>query len=257
MPKPAPKALLGSSWTSVQDARSACERAQSIRRQQNENIGRLNNRIDAHRESLVGSLRGIPAAERARVIQQSISGRRRELAEESRALRLAFTRQLAEIAGRAREAEQHYGSVVAHLMRRTLGSEMRSRYAQQIERSGPAELKSMAELAAATRNEDLAAALIGRVSELKPNDRPFAGRDLAEHLVGEELREVRLALARAQLASMEGLDADTRFETGKTNAHRRMELAILRKRIAEEFDFGTEDEPQEDEDASEEETAEA
>lgn len=255
MAKPAPQALLGSTWTSVQDARTMCERSQTLRRQQNETIGRLNNRLDAHREGLTGSLRGIPAPERTRIIQQSVSGRRRELAKESHDLRLAYTRQLSEIAARSKEAQQHYGSTVAHLMRRTLGSEMRSRYAQQIERSGRAELKSMAELAAATRNEDLAAALIGRVSEIRAQDRPFAARDLADHLVGDELREVRQALARAQLASLEALDADTRFETGKSNPHRRMELAVLRKRMAEEF--ANEPDEKADEDENEDETAEA
>ena len=73
------------------------------------------------------------------------------------------------------------------------------------------------------------------------------------HGVGDELREIRLALASAQLAALAGLDADTRFETGSVNASRRMELAVLRKRIAEEFPV----EPDEDDEGEEAETGEA
>src|SRR5690606_30331450 len=185
----------------------------------------------AHREGVTGSLRSIPSANRAGIISQSVRGRRKELADESADLRRTYVRQLAEAADSAKGAEELYRSSVGLLMRKTLGSEARSRYLEQTQHSGPEELRHFAILAAATGNLDLAAALVTRVERFPAADRPFSRAELADRLVGDELREVRLALATAQLAAAEGLDADTRFETGQTNAHRRLELSMMRKRI--------------------------
>lgn len=231
---PAP-VRLDAIWTTRTDALTLAERAKRLRQQQNETIGRLNNRLDAHRDSITGSLRSLPSASGATVISHSVSGRRAELAAESAELRKAYVRQLAGIAESARDAEELYRGSVQLLMRKTLGSEARSRYLDQIEHSGPEELRHFAVLAAATNNLDLAAALVTRATRFPAADRPFSCKNLADHLVGEELREVRLALVSAQLAAVEAVDADTRFETGRTNAHRRMELAMMRKRIRKEL----------------------
>src|SRR3546814_2422767 len=75
------------------------------------------------------------------------------------------------------------------LARYTLGSERRSRIIQQIAASGPAELSSLAELAAATSDRELGAALCSRLSEIDPAKRPFAAVELADALVGEERSE--------------------------------------------------------------------
>lgn len=248
--KPAPVAF-DAIWTTRTDALSLAERAKRLRQQQNETIGRLNNRLDAHREGLTGSLRSIPTANRSTIIKQSVRGRRKELADESADLRWTYVRQLADIATSAKGAEELYRSSVGLLMRKTLGSESRSRYLEQTEHSGPEELRHFAILAAATGNLELAAALVTRAERFPSADRPFSRIELADRMVGEELREVRLALATAQLAAAEGLDADTRFETGEASAHRRMELAMLRKRIDEEFAADEPEDAEEDADAVE------
>src|SRR3546814_20869609 len=80
------------------------------------------------------------------------------------------------------------------LARYTLGSERRSRIIQQIAASGPAELSSLAELAAATSDRELGAALCSRLSEIDPAKRPFAAVELADALVGEEFREIGQAI---------------------------------------------------------------
>lgn len=237
-------------WTTRTDALSLAERAKSLRQQQNETLGRLKNQLDAHQNNLSGSLRGIDGARRAAIINESMNGRRRELAAEKIDTRYAYTRQLADLANSARGAEELFSSSVALLMRKTIGSETRSRYLSQIEHSGPEELRHLAIYSAATSNTDLAAALVTRVDRMPASQRPFSRKDLADHLVGDELREVRLALATAQLAAIEGLDADTRFETGEKNPHRTLEIAMLRRRIDNEF---APDEPETDEDDSDEE----
>jgi hypothetical protein len=235
--KPTNPVRFGLTWVSRTDALTLADRAKTLRRQQNEILGRLNNRLDAFGEGLEGSTKYMDRAQRAAFRSKANSGKRSELAQESKDIRTTYVRQLAGLAEDAKRAEALYTGSIPYLMLKTLGSERRALYQQQIAAAGPAELRAMAALAASnpSPNLDLAAALAAHVGAMKTADRPFTTKDLAEHLVGEELREIRLALASAQLSAVEGLDADTRFETGAVNANRKMELAILRKRIAKEL----------------------
>ncbi len=254
MAKPNNPVRFGLTWVSPTDALTLADRAKTLRNQQNETIGRLNNRLDAFGESLAGSTKYMDREQRMAFKSKANSGRRSELALESKNIRTTYVRQLAGLAEDARRAEELYAGPVSYLMLKTLGSEKRALYQQQIASAGPAELRAMAAFATSnpSPNLDLAAALAAHVGAMRTTDRPFAVKDLAEHLVGDELREVRLALASAQLSALEALDADTRFETGAVNASRRMELATLRKRIAEEFPVDSDDE---DDDGSADATA--
>lgn len=250
MAKPTKPIAFGLTWVSRTDALTIAERSKSLRRQQSETIGRLNNRLDAFKSEVTGSARYMDRAQRSVFTTKALNGRRAELASESKDIRTTYVREIAGLAESAKAAEELYTGPVAYLMLKTLGSEKRALYQQQVAAAGPAELRAMAALAASkpSPNLDLAAALATRVGAMKSNERPFAVRDLAEHLVGDELRDTRLALAEAQLASLEALDADTRFETGAVNAARRLELATRRRRIADEFALS---EPDEDENAEE------
>ena len=82
----------------------------------------------------------------------------------------------------------HYRSPAQMLARQTLGSERRSRMQQQIANSGPAELASLAELAAATDDAEMAAALCSRIYDVEPSKRSFDAAALADKLVGDEFR---------------------------------------------------------------------
>jgi hypothetical protein len=247
--RPTKPVSLGLTWVSRTDALTIADRARSLRQQQNNTLGRLNNRLDAFKSELTGSARYMDRAQRGTFTSKAVSGRRAELAQESKDLRTTYVREIAALAEAAKAADELYTGPVAYLMLKTLGSEKRALYQQQVAAAGPAELRAMAALAAAnpSPNLDLAAALATRVGGMKSNERPFAVRDLAEHLVGAELREIRLALAEAQLTSLEALDADTRFETGQSNAARRLELATRRRRIDEEFGLDRPDDDEEDE----------
>ncbi len=252
MAKPTNPVRFGLTWVSRTDALTLADRAKTLRRQQNETIGRLNNRLDAFGESMEGSTKYMDRAQRTAFRSKANSGKRSELARESNDIRTTYVRQLAGLAEDAKRAEELYTGPVSYLMLKTLGSERRALYQQQIAAAGPAELRAMAAFAASnpSPNLDLAAALAAHVGTMKTADRPFLVTDLADHLVGNELRDIRLALASAQLAALEGLDADTRFETGGINANRRMELAVLRKRITAEFPTADDGADEEDADAT-------
>src|SRR3546814_4314735 len=101
--------------------------------------------------------------------------------------------------------------------------------------SGPAELSSLAELAAATIDRELGAALCSRLSEIDPAKRPFAAVELADALVGEEFREIGQAIKEMDRLALEALADETAIETGKTgDFHRRFATALMSQDASED-----------------------
>lgn len=248
---PAPKAQLGTKWLSPTDVRSTITRIDTNRTAHSNLLRNLSHRLDRHREQVSGSLRGLDAKDRPSVVNKAVSGMRAELVRESADIRRAHTRELADLAGRIKSAATHYRNPVQMLMRETLGSERRSRIMQQIAASGPAELASLAELAAATKDKELAAALCSRVGDMPRVDRPFSAAELADVLLGELHREVTQALVEAERRVLEGLSADTEFEVGKTNPQRALQIAMLKKREQEIGAYGTDHCDEQDEEEAE------
>jgi hypothetical protein len=242
MTMPAPTAKLGAKWLSPTDIRSTITRIHGNRTAHSNMLRNLSGRLDQHGESVSRSLRGLDPKDRPSVVAKAVSGLRNELVRESADARLAQTKELADLAGRLKSAAVHYRSPVQMLMRETLGSERRSRIIQQIAGSGPVELASLAEFAAATKDKELAAALCGRVADLPRADRPFSAAELADVMFGELHRELSQAMVEAERRVLEGLNEDTEFETGKPNAHRSLQIAMLKKREREIGAYGFEDE---------------
>ena len=108
-------------------------------------------------------------------------------------------------------------------------------------------LAVLAELAAATKDKELAAALCGRVGSLKRDDRPFNAGELAGVLFGEQHRELSQALIEAERRVLEALQADLEFETGKGNPQRALQIAMLKKRETEIGAYGQPEPDDEDE----------
>jgi hypothetical protein len=245
---PAPRAKLGSKWLSPTDIRSTLTRIHANRTAHSNLVRNLSSRLDRHGEQVSNSLRGLDAKDRPSVVSKAVSGMRGELVRESADARLVHIRELSELAERIKSATTHYRSPVQMLMRETLGSERRSRIMQQIAASGPVELASLAELAAATKDKELAAALCSRVGDLPRADRPFSAAELADVLLGELHRELGQAIVEAERRVLEGLNADTEFETGKPNPQRSLQIAMLKKQEQQIGAYGRAgDEEQEDE----------
>jgi hypothetical protein len=153
-----------------------------------------------------------------------------------------------------KSAAVHYKSSVQMLMRDTLGSERRSRIMQQIASSGPVELASMAEYAAATNDKDLAAALCARVADLPRGDRPFSAAELADVMFGELHRELSQAMVEAERRVLEALQDEQEAATGKGNPQRALEIAMLKKREGEIGAYGLDKDDEYQDDAAEEPT---
>lgn len=248
-------AKLGAAWMTDNDIRITLTKIHHNRNQHDNLVRKANGDIERRRQQLESSLDGLDARDRSSMVKKALVGHRAELARQSKDARLALTRELAELSERVRSTAVHYRSPMQILMRDTLGSERRGRIQQQIENSGPVEMASLAELAAATRDKELAAALCGRVHGLKRDDRPFNAGELADVMFGEQHRELSQALVEAERRVLEALQADQEFETGKGNSQRSLQIAMLKKREAEigaygqpEPDDGDEDEDVEAED---------
>ena len=239
MPNPTTKkANLGAAWMSETDIRTTLTKIQQNRVRHDNLVRNAEANLERRRQDLERSLDGISERDRKSMVNKAVVGHRVELAGQSKDERLAMTRELAALSETVRSASTHYTSPMQMLMRDTLGSERRSRIQQQIEHSGPVELASLAELAAATRDRELAAALCGRVHGIKRDDRPFNAGELAEVMFGEQHRELAQALVEAERRVLEALQADQKFETGSGNPQRALQIAMLKKREAEIGAYG-------------------
>src|SRR3546814_15175632 len=115
--------------------------------------------VQSHAECIVMSQTPI-------LFVEVLSGCVLELRRGSDDTRCADVKEAGRLREMARAWASHYRSSVQMLARYTLGSERRSRIIQHIAASGPAELSSLAELAAATSDRELGAALCSRLSEI-------------------------------------------------------------------------------------------
>lgn len=253
---PAPTAKLGAPFLSPTDIRLAMTKVAANRNKHQNILSRIRQQVDARRAEIERSLSGLDAKDRPSVVNRAVSGRRAELIRETQEPRLLLTRELEQLRQTVKAAAVHYESPVQMLMRDTIGSEQRSRYMQQIAHSGPAELASLAAYAAATGNKDLSAALISRVSDLPRAERPFSAAELADVHFGELHRELSQAMVEVERRVLECLQEEQEAATGKGNAQRAVEIAMLKKREQQIGAYGLdgEDEDQEQDGAAEEPT---
>jgi len=218
---------------SVTDVGDHLRQARQNRQAQRRLLDQLDGQVRQRKSEVDSSLADLPTSQRGTLVNRAVSGFRGELKRSSSESRTRHVREAARLWGEAREAKDHYRSSVQFLMRASLGSERRSRLLHQIETSGAAELASLAELAAATRDLELGAALCSKVSSLPPSERPFSQQDLADALVGDEHRGVNLALMELERLAEEAAADETAFERGSPDPIRILTIAHMAKAAAE------------------------
>lgn len=229
------KMALANRWMSVTDVIDRLRQARETREQQSTLLNSLEGRAKQRRNEVERSLADLPPAQRLSLVTKATIGHRGELKRQSLDGRVAHIRTMGKIRDESASARAHYQSAVQMLMRDSLGSERRSRLIHQIEKSGPVELASLAALAASTKDKELGAALLTRNSGVPINERAFSSQELADALVGEDWRRVNQAMAEVERLTMEVVNADRAFETGRPSAGGAIQIA-LRKR--DEAAFG-------------------
>lgn len=249
------KAALGARWASVTDVGDKLRQAKENRQAQRRLLDHLEVQVQRRRKSVDESLADLPSSERVPLVNRAVAGYRGELKRETADERVAYVRKAAQLRGELQAVRDHYKSPVQMLMRQGLGSERRSRILQQVEASGPAELASLAEFAAATKDMDLGAALCSRVANLMPNQRPFSAQDLADALIGAEHRLVTVSIMEADRLAEEVANDETSFERGSPDNLRIIKIARMMKAeqaVTEGLELITDDETDEAPDNKEE-----
>lgn len=223
------KVALGSRWLSATDVIDRLKQARENRERQSELLDSLNEQAKRRHDEIERSLADLPQPQRGEIVARTVNGYRNELKRQSADARRAHMKEAGRLLEQTDGARAHYQSPVQMLMREGLGSERRSRLLQQIARSGPVELRSLAEFAAATKDKELGAALCTCVSGFAPNERPFSSQELADALVGEEHRRVTAALMELDRLTQEAAHADSAFERGVANPVRSIRIARMKQ----------------------------
>jgi hypothetical protein len=223
---------LHNKWMSLNDLRSSLQRAKSLRTQQAALITKLEDQIARTKQSLEASAQYLAASERMTVVSRAVAAKRKELVASSAPERTNLLQSIDNEYQAIMAADLHYQSPVQILMRSSIGSQKRTLIAGQIADAGPAELLSLAHLAAATGDQEMAAALVTRVSTLPAGSRPFNSQSLASALVGETYAEADLIFGEAEATILEALAAEKTFESGQVDALGKIKAALVARRNA-------------------------
>jgi len=135
---------------------------------------------------------------------------------------------------------QFWSSPVQVLARSGLGSQERSHYVTQLQHAGPSELAHMAQVAVSTKNEPLAAAVLGLLDRLPTKDRSISAQHLARAMQLESYAKVTeyIKLGDARLQGV--IIAVRSFNSGRANPINTVALALrersIEKSIIEEGD---------------------
>ena len=227
------KATLGTRWASATDVAESLRQARNNRQAQRRLLDELEGKVERRRGEIRRSLSDLPTSQQNSVVSRAASGFHGEMRKLSADPRTDHVRKAAGYAEYATAVQTHYRSPGQMLARYSLGSERRSRIIQQIATSGPAELASLAELAAATKDFDLAAALCSRAYEIAPEKRSFSPQELADVLVGEEFRTVTQSLMEIDRLALEVRHDDSAFESGRPSNEQAVAIALMRRAEAQ------------------------
>jgi hypothetical protein len=146
--------------------------------------------------------------------------------------RWAILRQLDAVASGLSASEALWASPVVALARMGLGTDKRTNFAAQLAGAGPAELKTAATLAIATSDRVLGAAVAALLDRMPARQRVVSPAELAERLIGDDVRQARAGIAAVRQAHQRAMNADREFASGRRNATARISQALAERDAA-------------------------
>ncbi|HCE6772231.1 TPA: hypothetical protein NHP28_003305 [Pseudomonas aeruginosa] len=196
-------------------------------------IQRLQSDIDARKAEIANRWKsaGIDAADKARISQSETMAAVRQIKDNS-------TKELDKLlkdagAPHAQLVSQRdfYSSPAKVLSRAALGDPKRTEYINQLAYAGPAELGHMAQVAVATQNVALAAAVLSLLDRMPSKDRPFGPVELASAMKLDDYLKVQeyIKLGEARLQGI--LVAIRTWNQGKSNPLNTVQLALREQAI--------------------------
>jgi len=196
-------------------------------------IQRLQSDIDARKAEIANRWKsaGIDAADKARISQSETAAAIRQIKDNS----VKELDKLLKDAGapHAQLVSQRdfYSSPAKVLSRAALGDPKRTEYINQLAYAGPAELGHMAQVAVATQNVPLAAAVLSLLDRMPSKDRPFGPVELASAMKLDDYLKVQeyIKLGDARLQGI--LVAIRTWNQGKSNPLNTVQLALREQQI--------------------------
>lgn len=196
-------------------------------------IQRLQSDIDARKAEIANRWKsaGIDAADKARISQSETVAAVRQIKDNS----VKELDKLLKDAGapHAQLVSQRdfYSSPAKVLSRAALGDPKRTEYINQLAYAGPAELGHMAQVAVATQNVPLAAAVLSLLDRMPSKDRPFGPVELASAMKLDDYLKVQeyIKLGDARLQGI--LVAIRTWNAGKSNPLNTVQLALREQDI--------------------------
>ena len=137
--------------------------------------------------------------------------------------RWAILRQLDALASGLSASDVLWASPVVALARAGMGSDKRTNHMAQLSGAGPAELRTAA---AATLDRVLGASVAALLDRMPAKQRIVSPQELAERLIGDDVRQARAAIAAVKQAHQRALNADREFASGRRNATTRIASAL-------------------------------
>jgi hypothetical protein len=196
-------------------------------------IERLQKDVDTRKREIANRWKnsGISAEDQARYAQSETLAAVGQIRDNAR----AELDKLLKSAGAPHEQivsqRQFYDSPVKVLARTALGSPERTHYATQLDHAGPSELAHMAQVAVSTKNEALAAAVLGLLDRLPTKDRSVSPQHLARSMKLDAYLKVQEYLKLADLRLQGIVIAVRTWNQGRANPLNTVQLALRERAI--------------------------
>jgi len=163
--------------------------------------------------------------------KKRLSDLRKQLADSSEENRSAITAKLDEYEASIDATLSLHRSPVQALSREGLGDTKRTEYQTQLANAGPAELQSMADLALATNDKALAAAVLTIADRNRKRYSQFDRAAFAEKVLGEKVAKLRHRLEQAKVRIRDMRMINESFVRGTTNPVDRISLGLAQQRL--------------------------
>lgn len=223
-------------WLSAEQVRETVQKARRAKSELVALIEGIEAKVAKRRDELNRSLSDLGTKARLAAIETAAASLKISLKNDTNAKRVELLRAIARLNESAKAAIPLYDNPVTMLMRATVASERRLTIAANIEASGRTELGMFAGLAVASKDLDMAAAVVSRLHGIKPmTARPASPRAVADAILGEEQRELFGALLEVDAIMTEAALANRLMESGRSGASgiATVEAALKARRIAE------------------------
>lgn len=223
-------------WLSETDVRTLVQGARKAKAELLAIVQGIEAKVSARRDELNRSLSDLGTAARLQAVDAAVSTLKITLKNETNKQRTDILRSIARMNEQAQAAIPLWDNPVHVLLRQTIASAKRATIAENLASAGPAELKAFASLAVASKDADMASAVISRLHAITPSTaRPVSPRYVADALVGEVQRELHGGLLEVDSILTEAALADRLFSQGRSGSSGigTVEAALKRRRLAE------------------------